>query len=264
MAWLILFAPPPSIYVTVMTVVSAVSLANAGWSEVRGKHLQYSKFWNSNKKQLLNCQLSSRTGMLLIYSPAFLVGAASFWLLHAAESGSLRFMLVKSVLTIHFLKRILEVLLVHKYSGRVMVDSLILISLSYGLSTATMIYAQQLTQGFAEPPIDLMYPGMVLFLVGITVNFYHHCLLSKLRSNRDKEYKLPKGGLFGLVVCPHYLFEIIGFWGVAFVSQTLYAFSFATATTLYLIGRSYATRRWYLSKFEDFPKHIKALLPFLF
>lgn len=142
-------------------------------------------------------------------------------------------------------------------------NSAILITMSYFLSSSTMIYAQHLTLGLPEPPIDLKNPGIVLFLIGIAGNFYHHYLLSKLRGMGEKQYKIPEGGLFGLVICPHYLFEIIGFYGLSFISQSLYAFSFTLGTTFYLIGRSCATRRWYLSKFEDFPPHVKAIIPFV-
>jgi steroid 5-alpha reductase family enzyme len=143
-------------------------------------------------------------------------------------------------------------------------DSVILISLGYFLSTASMIYAQQLTQGISEPPVDLKYPGILLFLIGTSGNFYHHYLLSKLRGEGEREYKVPNGGLFDFVICPHYLFEIIGFLGISFISQTSYAFSFTLGTIFYLMGRSYATRRWYLSKFEDFSEDVKALIPYVF
>jgi steroid 5-alpha reductase family enzyme len=156
------------------------------------------------------------------------------------------------------------VLFVHRYSGGMVLDSVITISLSYFSSTATMMYAQLLSQGISEPPVDLKYPGILLFLIGTSGNLYHHYLLSKLRGEGDKEYRIPKGGLFDIVICPHYLFEIIGFLGISFISQTLYAFSFTLGTILYLMGRSYATRRWYLSKFENFPQDVKALIPYLF
>ncbi|KAK9283305.1 hypothetical protein L1049_011543 [Liquidambar formosana] len=143
-------------------------------------------------------------------------------------------------------------------------DDAILISTTYFLSTASMIYAQHQTPVFLEPSNDLKYPGIVLFLMGISGNLYHHYLLSKLREEGDKEYKIPKGGLFHLVICPHYLFEILGFLGVSFISQTLYAFSLVIGVALYLMGRSYATKRWYLAKFEDFPSHVKALIPYVF
>ncbi|XP_028799400.1 very-long-chain enoyl-CoA reductase-like [Neltuma alba] len=257
-----LFPPPPSLFVSAMSAISFVSLARTGFDEIKGKHLQYSKFWNtdSSKTKKKKIQLSGRSGMLLLYTPAFLAGAASFFIF---PHESLRTTFLQSALTLHFFKRILEVLFVHKYSGTMVLDSVMLITLSYFLSTATMLYAQHLTLGLPEPSIDLKNLGIVLFLIGITGNFYHHYLLSKLRVSGEKEYKIPEGGLFGLVVCPHYLFEIIGFYGVSFISQTLYAFSFTLGTTFYLIGRSCATRGWYLSKFEDFPQHVKAIIPFV-
>lgn len=144
-------------------------------------------------------------------------------------------------------------------------EVMVTISMSYFLSSATMIYNQQLMLQLPEPAIDLKYIGIPIFLIGIGGNFYHHYLLSKLRSEgEEKQYKIPQGGLFSLVICPHYLFEILGFWGIACISQTLYSIAFTLGTTFYLMGRSYATRRWYQSKFEDFPKDINALIPFIF
>ncbi|KAF5470185.1 hypothetical protein F2P56_010714 [Juglans regia] len=259
-----IFPPPSSLFITAMSVFSFTSTAYLGFSELRGKHLPYSKFWNGSstksgrRKQTEVC---SRKGMLFGYTPAFLACITSFVLLAPQDT---RFLLLRSALTLHFFKRIFEVLFVHKYSGGMVLDSAIQISLSYFMTTATMIYSQHLTQGISEPPVDLKYPGVLLFLIGIGGNFYHHYLLSKLRRKSDKEYRVPKGGLFGLVICPHYLFEIISFLGISCISQTLYAFSFTLGSALFLMGRSYATRRWYLSKFEDFPQHVKALIPYIF
>jgi very-long-chain enoyl-CoA reductase len=161
------------------------------------------------------------------------------------------------------------VLFVHRYSGSMPVDTAVTIGTSYLLSTANMIYAQHLSRGLPDPPVDLLYPGVAVFAVGIAGNFYHHYLLSKLRSGGggggggDKGYKIPRGGLFQLVTCPHYLFEILGFFGFAMIAQTVYALAVATGTAAYLAGRSCATRRWYESKFDEFPARIKALVPFV-
>ncbi|KAK9283325.1 hypothetical protein L1049_011564 [Liquidambar formosana] len=216
---------------------------------------------NSNKPTSKQVKLSGRTGMLILYTPSFVAAAASFCLF---PHGCFRFMLLNSALTIHFFKRIFEVLFVHKYSSSMVLDTVILISPSYFATTANMIYAQRLAPQFPEPLIDLKYPGTALFLVGIFGNFYHHYLLSKLRGKDDKGYKIPRGGFFNLVMCPHYLFEILVFFGLSFISQTLYSFSVAISSALYLMGRSYATRKWYLSKFENFPEEVKALIPYVF
>ncbi|KAH7840186.1 hypothetical protein Vadar_013896 [Vaccinium darrowii] len=253
---------PPTGFIKVMSLLTVAFLGNNGITEMRGNQLQYSKFWNVGLiYPPTGFKVSGRKGMFMVYFPAFLFGFASFCLF---PNEGLRFILVKSALTIHFLKRTLEVLFVHKYSGPMFVDIATMISLNYFINTALMIYAQHLTQGLQEPQVDLKYPGIVIFLVGLSGNFYHHYLLSKLRGEGKKEYKIPKGGLFNLVICFHYLFEILGFIGVSCIAQTLSALSFTLGSAILLMGRSYGTRRWYLSKFEDFPKHVKAFIPFVF
>lgn len=144
------------------------------------------------------------------------------------------------------------------------IDTVIIISVSYLLYAVSVTYTQYLTAEFPEPMIDLKYAGTAMFLVGIIGNFYHHYLLSKLRKDGEKQYKIPTGGLFNLVICPHYLFEILGFIGISCISQTVNALLFTVGSTSYLLGRSYATRKWYLSKFEDFPKDVKAIIPYVF
>lgn len=100
------FPPPNSLFVSAMSVVSLVSLAGYGLSETLGKHLQYSKFSNitDSRKQI---KLSSRTGMLLLYTPAFLAGAVSFWIF---PNEDFRSTILRSAVTLHFFKRIFEVI----------------------------------------------------------------------------------------------------------------------------------------------------------
>ncbi|KAK8671485.1 hypothetical protein V6N13_038080 [Hibiscus sabdariffa] len=251
---------PPSLALTAASVLALISLSILGLLETRGIHLKYSKFFNASSSSI-SSKVPSRVGMFLLYTPAFLVGVASFWLF---PDGDLRFLLLKSAVTIHFFKRIFEVGFIHIYSGGMALDSTIIISVSYFFLSLSLIYTHILNQQIPEPSIDLMYPGIVLFLIGIGGNFYHHYLLSKLRAKGGRDYKIPEGGLFELVICPHYLFEILGFMGISLVSQTLYSFSVTLGFAVYLVCRSYVTRRWYMSKFEDFPKETKAIIPYVF
>uniref|UniRef100_J3MIQ8 3-oxo-5-alpha-steroid 4-dehydrogenase C-terminal domain-containing protein n=1 Tax=Oryza brachyantha TaxID=4533 RepID=J3MIQ8_ORYBR len=202
----------------------------------------------------------------------------------------MRAQLLAAALAVHFLKRVLEkiiaqlqrqiffpmslsprssvaVLFVHQYSGSMPLTTAATISSSYFLITAAMLYAQHLAAGLPDPPVDLdlLYPGVAAFAVGIAGNFYHHFLLSQLRTTtaKTKEYRIPTGGLFALVACPHYLFEIVGFFGFAMIAQTVHALAVAAGAAAYLAGRSCATRRWYESKFEDFPASVKALVPYI-
>ncbi|CAA0806043.1 3-oxo-5-alpha-steroid 4-dehydrogenase family protein [Striga hermonthica] len=268
----ILYPPPPSAWVNALSVISFLSMGNGGWMEIKGKHMQYSKFTtnhnNSNKyvekqKEMMKAKVPSKVGMVVVYGPALVAGISTFALFPFQD---FRFTALRSAVTLHFFKRILEVLLVHKYSGWMDVDAMIPISLSYFTYAITIIYSQHLIQmGASQPAVDLKYIGISIYFLGITANFYHHYLLSTLRTTgKEKRYEMPRGGLFSFVVCPHYLFEIVGFIGICCISQSVFAVSHAMGTVLYLMGRSYATRKWYEYTFENFPKDVKALFPYVF
>lgn len=103
------YPPPPSILLNCMSVVGLAALAKIGWSEVTGNHLKYSKFGVSSSPQPQKQRfgsISSRNGMLWLYTPAFLAAAASFFVLPCDD---LRFLLLKSALALHFFKRVFEV-----------------------------------------------------------------------------------------------------------------------------------------------------------
>ncbi|CAL5076745.1 unnamed protein product [Urochloa decumbens] len=250
--------PPPFLYaasplVAALTAACAVTLAVLAFSEFRGANLAYSKFGGGGAPRL-----PSRAGMFLIYAPALAAALASF-----AVEGP-RAQLLAAAVAVHFLKRVLEVLFVHTYSGSMPLGTSLLISSCYLFNAAAMVYVQHLSHNLQEPAVDLLCLGLVVFAAGLAGNFYHHLLLSRLRSGAgDKGYKIPRGGLFGLVVCPHYLFEIVGFVGLAMVSQTVYGLTVAVGSAAYLAGRSRATRMWYVSKFDEFPASVKALVPYV-
>ncbi|KAI3893878.1 hypothetical protein MKX03_025210 [Papaver bracteatum] len=182
--------------------------------------------------------------MLILYTPAFVAGFVSLWICY--DTHDLRFLLVSSALTFHFFKR--EVLFFHKYIGGMVLESTIIISLNYSFCSVNMIYNQHLLQGVPDPEIDLKLIGIALFLVGNVGSFYHHYILSNLRKEKSG------GSLFGAVVCPHYFFEILTFIGISLMAQLMYPICFTIGDPCYLIRRSYVTRKWYLSKFLNFPK----------
>ncbi|KAG6507343.1 3-oxo-5-alpha-steroid 4-dehydrogenase 1-like [Zingiber officinale] len=264
----------PSVFIAGMFASACAFAVVGSFTEAWGLNFTYSKFspfssssssYASGVKPSIRC-VPSRTGMLLIYTPA-LVAAAAAAFLPGALAGE-RSWLLCFVLFVHFFKRVLEVLFIHQYSGHVPLNTALQISPGYLSATACLLHAQNLA--VHPPTLDLQLAGILLFLAGITGNFYHHLLLAGLRTNNnnnkgDKSYKIPKGGLFGLVACPHYLFEAIEFVGFALISQTLFASGVLVGTLGYLMGRSWATRKWYLSKFKgEFPRHVKALIPYVF
>ncbi|KAI7756355.1 hypothetical protein M8C21_015622, partial [Ambrosia artemisiifolia] len=96
----------PSGWVTMATVVTLLSTIYLGFAEIIGSHLQYSKFTNNSKHDDDGMmKVSSRRGMLILYTPAFLAGFVSFFVF---PGGGLRFLFLKLALTFHFFKRDFE------------------------------------------------------------------------------------------------------------------------------------------------------------
>jgi very-long-chain enoyl-CoA reductase len=206
--------------------------------------------------------ISARVGMLAKYVPAFTI----ITLKVAVFTFSLG--LMESMMLIHFGKRILEVLYLHDFSGSPTEDgtSSFFIGLFYAF--AAWLYCRDGSQA-STLVLDF---GVMLFCIGIVGNFYHHLILARLRtpgykgpSDASGKYKLPSGGFFDLTSCPHYLFEILGFWGAAIAAFNLITFSMAINTTMMLTGHAMSTTRWYQSKFGKlWPEERKHIIPYIF
>jgi 3-oxo-5-alpha-steroid 4-dehydrogenase 1 len=108
--------------------------------------------------------------------------------------------------------------------------------------------------------------GLALMAAGAALNIRSDATLRALRAKPgDKGYHIPRGGLFELVTCPHYLGEIVEWCGFALATGTLSGAVFAGWTFANLAPRAASTRAWYRAKFkEDFPARRKALVPFIF
>ncbi|KAJ7534404.1 hypothetical protein O6H91_13G092800 [Diphasiastrum complanatum] len=176
---------------------------------------------------------------------------------------NLRVLAVTLAVAIHFGKRVLEAIFLHRFSGEIDIGTCVFISSTYLTVAIHIFYAQEISRFLDDPSTNLFWLGLPLFWLGICGNFYHHYLLANLRKNGQNVHMLPHGGLFEYVACPHYLFEIIGFWGIALLSQTTTGLAVAVFVSLYLTSRSLSTREWYLKKIDGFPRDRKALIPFL-
>jgi len=126
------------------------------------------------------------------------------------------------LIILHFVKRELETLFVHRFSAATMpLRNIFKNSFHYwilsGVLVAAFIYAPSSATAKAANPL-LLYPGLALYTVGELVNFQCHLTLMGLRSSGGTERGIPQGALFRLVTCPNYLTEIISWVGVYLVS----------------------------------------------
>jgi 3-oxo-5-alpha-steroid 4-dehydrogenase 1 len=125
------------------------------------------------------------------------------------------------------------------------------------VSAKTMSY----NQSWASDPRFII--GALLFLAGFFVNIHSDATLRKLRTAGSDEYRIPSGGFFFLVSSANYFGEIVEWFGWACLTWTWAGLCFAVWTAANLVPRALANHRWYREKFPEYPRHRKAVFPFL-
>lgn len=106
--------------------------------------------------------------------------------------------------------------------------------------------------------------GLSLWFIGLVINIHSDHILRNLRKPGETGYKIPRGGLFEYVSGANFLGEIIEWSGFALAGWSTQSAAFAMFTFLVLCSRAQQHHRWYLEKFEDYPKSRKILIPFLY
>ncbi|XP_006835225.1 PREDICTED: 3-oxo-5-alpha-steroid 4-dehydrogenase 2 [Chrysochloris asiatica] len=106
--------------------------------------------------------------------------------------------------------------------------------------------------------------GIVLFILGMTINIHSDCILRQLRKPGETTYRIPQGGLFTYVSGANYLGEIIEWFGYALATWSLPGLAFAFFSLSFLGLQAVHHHRFYLKIFKDYPKSRKALIPFIF
>lgn len=103
--------------------------------------------------------------------------------------------------------------------------------------------------------------GLILFIIGASINIYSDYSLIKLRKHGETGYKIPRGGLFEYISCPNHFGEIVEWFGFAIMCWNLPALAFAIWTATNLSPRALSHHKWYNNYFNDYPKNRKAILP---
>ncbi|KAG8442521.1 hypothetical protein GDO86_011353 [Hymenochirus boettgeri] len=106
--------------------------------------------------------------------------------------------------------------------------------------------------------------GIILFLSGMFINIYSDHILRNLRKPGETGYKIPRGGLFEYVSAANFFGEILEWFGFAVAGWSLPAAAFSFFTASVLTPRAQEHHKWYLEKFEDYPKTRKILIPFIY
>ncbi|XP_059334424.1 3-oxo-5-alpha-steroid 4-dehydrogenase 1 [Ammospiza nelsoni] len=106
--------------------------------------------------------------------------------------------------------------------------------------------------------------GFLGWLIGMAINIHSDRILRNLRKPGETGYKIPRGGMFEYVSGANFFGEILEWFGFALACCTIESFAFALCTLFILSSRARQHHKWYLEKFEDYPKDRKIVIPFLY
>ena len=132
--------------------------------------------------------------------------------------------------------------------------------------------APHLTAAWLHDP--RFWLGLLVYALGFSLLFSSEWIVRNLRPKntpistsqsgpRGDGYAIPYGGGFRLVSSPQYLGEMLAWLGLAIASWGLPGLMILAITIANLGPRALATHRWYQSKFADYPRQRKALIPFV-
>lgn len=187
----------------------------------------------------LGPQIAWRTVFLVEYLGPLLIHPALYLILPSTSSGSGPSYLQTLTLTLiclHFAKRELETLFIHRFSSATMPALNIFKNSAHywllsGLNMAYWIYLPTAAAASASNP-SITYPGLAIFVIGELGNLSNHLTLRNLRSSGGAERGIPQGLGFGLVTCPNYMFEVLAWAGIALVSWSWSTVLFAVVATV--------------------------------
>lgn len=105
--------------------------------------------------------------------------------------------------------------------------------------------------------------GAVLFFGGWVLAVSSDVILRRLRRPGEREYRIPRGGGFGLVTAPNYLGELTMWTGWTLATWSLQAATILAVSAANLVPRAARNHRWYLERFPDYPRERRRLLPWI-
>ncbi|XP_066518131.1 3-oxo-5-alpha-steroid 4-dehydrogenase 2a [Hoplias malabaricus] len=204
----------------------------------------------------------AKLGWLIQELPSFLVPV--LLVLTTEGSASLGRNLLLSTFVLHYFHRTFIYSLLTKGQPsplNIVVSAVVFCSINGFLQGHYMLHCARYEEAWK---IDTWFiAGLCLFFLGMAINIHSDYILRNLRKPGEIEYKIPKGGMFELVSGANFFGEILEWWGYAIATWSLPGFAFAFFTICSIGPRAYHHHRYYLEKFEDYPKSRKAVIPFI-
>lgn len=206
--------------------------------------------------------IDKRTGWILMETPVLIVILYCFLQGDKPLNVSVVFV---AAFVVHYTNRALIYPFRIRVAGKKMPVSMVLSSMAFYVINGYLLgyYFGSLRE---YPPEWLHDPrfliGLALFAGGFAINIQSDNILIRLRQPGEAAYKIPQGGFFRFVSCPHYFGEIIEWTGFAIMSWSLPGLVYALWVGLPLVAQAVQAHRWYRDQFSDqYPPGRRAVIP---
>ncbi|XP_075152581.1 polyprenal reductase [Haematobia irritans] len=116
----------------------------------------------------------------------------------------------------------------------------------------------------------LQYACLFLFHFSWTQQYKSNMILVNLRKDsktgkiETEKHLLPTGGFFDFVSSPHMLFEVLMYFALMGILANSFTWKLVVAWVFSnQLMNALLTHQWYKENFKNYPKHRKALIPFI-
>ncbi len=224
------------------------------------KEAPYGRFSSTTWGPMIN----NRVGWLVMESTVLVVFA--FWLIYGHYNWRAPGSIMIALFFVHYVHRGFVYPLMIRTKNKKMPVIIMLSAMLFNTVNGSLLgiwFAY-----FAHYPANWFYSswfiaGIVLFVIGMLVNWRSDYILIGLRKKGETGYKIPRAGLFKLISSPNLFGEIVEWGGFALMTWCLPAVAFLIWTCANLIPRAIANHRWYKKEFPDYPAERKVLLPYI-
>lgn len=208
-------------------------------------------------------------GPLLVY----LLFTARPWLFYGNKNEAWTFSITAQIAaacwSIHYAKRLLETIFVHRFSHSTMPLRNLFKNCGYYWGFTAYV-AYHVNHPLYTPPmfIQALF-GVALFTLCELGNLSIHLLLRDLRPPGTHVRKIPVPNanpltkLFNYVSCPNYTYEYGAWLAFSILTNCIPAFIFAVAGMIQMTMWALGKHRAYKKEFSNYPKQRTAIIPFI-
>ncbi|KAF4596755.1 3-oxo-5a-steroid 4- dehydrogenase [Pleurotus pulmonarius] len=228
----------------------------------------------------LGPQIQWRTVFIVEYLGPILIHPLIYYLPRVFYGSEVQHSKVQSYVfafvVLHFIKRELETLFVHRFSHATMPAKNIFKNSAHyhifsGLLLAYDIYrpkyasASNFIVNTRRDNPQFLNACAAVWLFAELSNLSTHLTLRSLRPAGTGKRGIPYGYGFGLVSCPNYFFETVGWFVICIMTNSIAAWLFFAISTGQMAIWAVKKHRNYKKEFgKDYPRGRKAMIPFIF